>query len=92
MNKSRIKKIGGQQTETTTNPVQASPDSDAEFCDTPGAFSRFGTKRSLLYELHAEGLIEGCSLRRRGKQRGKRLWSIPSIRSYLASQMDGRAK
>jgi len=88
---SNKRNIGGQQTETTTDPVQASPAFDAEFCDSPGAFYRFGMRRSLLYELHAEGLIDGCSLRRRGKQRGKRLWSIPSIRAYLATQMDGRA-
>ena len=77
-----------RQPDLTTAPVQASPaNNDAEFCDSPGAFARFGLKRSLLYELHAEGLIDGCALRRKGKQRGKRLWSIQSIRAYLASQM-----
>lgn len=59
---------------------------DAEFCDSLGAFARFGLRRSLLYELHADGAIKGVSLRRRGAMRGKRLWSIDSIRSYLASQ------
>jgi len=80
--------LGGQRTEQTTAPVQASPANDAEFCDSPGAFARFGLKRTLLYELHSLGLIKGVSLRRRGKTRGKRLWSIDSIRSYLNSQMD----
>lgn len=72
----------------TIAPVQASPLNDAEFCDSPGAFVRFGLRRSLLYELSAHGLIKGVSLRRRGAARGKRLWSIDSIRSYLASQIE----
>jgi hypothetical protein len=53
----------------------------------PGAFLHFGLRRSLFYELHAQGIIKGVSLRRRGAARGKRLWSVDSIRSYLASQM-----
>jgi hypothetical protein len=65
---------------------------DAEFCDSVGAYDRFGIKRSLLYELHAQGLIRGCSLRRRGLTRGKRLWSIDSIREFLNSQMERGAK
>jgi hypothetical protein len=82
------KKLGGQLTDKTTAPVIASPAFDAEFCDSSGAFARFGLRRSLLYELHHLGLIKGVSLRRRGAPRGKRLWSIDSIRSYLASQME----
>jgi len=83
------KKIGGEPTDTTTLPVTPSPANEGEFCDSPGAFQRFGLRRSLLYALAAEGHIAGCSLRRRGRQRGKRLWSIDSIRRYLASQMEG---
>jgi hypothetical protein len=71
----------------TTAPVQASLASDAEFCDSPGAFLRFGLRRSLLYDLYAQGLIQGVSLRRRGAARGKRLWNIASIRAYLVAQM-----
>jgi hypothetical protein len=82
------KKLGEQITEKTTAPVTASPANDAEFCDSSGAFARFGLRRSLLYELHAQGLIQGVSLRRRGAARGKRLWSIDSIRSFLASRME----
>jgi hypothetical protein len=84
------KKIGGQPTEKTTATVQPSPANDAEFCDSPGAFYRFGLKRSMLYELSARGLIKGVSLRKRGSIKGKRLWSCDSIRTYLLSQMDGR--
>jgi hypothetical protein len=82
----------GEQSDNTTAPVQASPANDAEFCDSPGAFQRFGLRRSLLYDLYAQGLIKGVSLRRRGAARGKRLWSIDSIRSYLASQMEAERK
>jgi hypothetical protein len=82
------KRIGGQRTERTTAPVAASPANDAEFCDSPGAFYRFGLKRSMLYELDARGLIKGVSLRKRGATKGKRLWSCDSIRAYIASQMD----
>jgi hypothetical protein len=81
--------IGGQRTEETTAPVAASPANDAEFCDGPGAFYRFGLKRSMLYELSARGFIKGVSLRKRGATKGKRLWSCDSIRTYLSSQMDG---
>jgi hypothetical protein len=86
MPKNSISAVG--DTAKTIAPVQASPANDAEFCDSPGAFIRFGLRRSLLYELHSAGLIDGVSLRRRGAVRGKRLWSIDSIRSYLASQME----
>lgn|SRR6266536_49757 len=80
--------VGWQRSEETTAPVAASSANDAEFCDSPGAFYRFGLKRSMLYELSARGLIKSCSLRKRGATKGKRLWSCDSIRSYLASQMD----
>jgi len=82
------KKLGTQLTDKTTAPVTASPASDAEFCDSPGAFARFGLRRSLLYELHSLGLIKGVSLRRRGTARGKRLWSVDSIRSYLHEEIE----
>jgi hypothetical protein len=80
--------IEGGKAQKTVAPVIASPANGAEFCDSPGAFILFGLRRSLLYNLHAQGLIKGVSLRRRGAARGKRLWSIDSIRSYLASQME----
>jgi hypothetical protein len=80
--------IGAQLTDKTTAPVAASSGNDAEFCDSSGAFMRFGLRRSLLYDLHALGLIRGVSLRRRGAQRGKRLWDVASIRTYLSSQME----
>jgi hypothetical protein len=85
--KSTSQKIGGQPTDKTTAPVTTSFP-DAEFTDSPGAYRIFSLKRTYLYLLEKEGLIRGVSLRRRGTGRGKRLWSIDSIRSYLASQME----
>ena len=82
------KKFGEQISERTTAPVQASPAFEPEFCDNCGAYLLFGMRRSLLYQLHKEGLIDGVSLRRRGATKGKRLWSCDSIRRYLSSQME----
>lgn len=73
----------------TTAPVQASLANDAEFCDSPGAKARFGLGRTYLYQLLEQGLIQGVSLRKRGAQKGKRLWSVDSIRRYLHRQMEG---
>ena len=76
----------------TIAPLAAPAANDAEFCDSLGAFYRYGLRRSLLYALHKEGLIDGVSMRRRGAAKGKRLWSCDSIRRYLASQMETEAK
>ena len=81
--------MAGNPAQTTIAPVQASPAYDAEFCNSPGATSRFGLGRSQLYQLAAEGLIEGVSLRRRGQTKGKRLWKVDSIRRFLNSRMEG---
>lgn len=79
----------GAQSDMITAPVMSSPLNDAEFVDSPGAFVRFGLRRSLLYSLHREGLIRGVSLRRKGTVRGKRLWSCDSIRKFLRRRMEG---
>ena len=87
MRKSSSKKVRDARTENlTTSPVEASPVPGAEFCDNPGAYALFGLRRSALYELHALGLIQGVTLRHRGRARGKRLWNCDSIRSYIASR------
>jgi hypothetical protein len=80
----------GGNARITIAPVVASRANDAEFCDSPGAFLRFGLRRSLLYDLHAQDVIKGCSLRRKGALRGKRLWDVASIRGYLKSQMKAK--
>jgi len=60
---------------------------DPEFVDVDGLWRGFGIKRSLGYQLLADGLIRGVSLRRRNAVRGKRLFSVDSVRAYLNSQM-----
>ena len=84
-------KVGGQS-DNTIAPVHALPVQSAEFVDCNGLRLAFGIKRSLAYELHAQGLIRGVSLRRRGQVRGKRLWDCASVRAYLKAQMEGGAQ
>jgi hypothetical protein len=85
------KKLGEQITDKTTAPVHATPvyvaGRDPEFLDARGVQERFSIRRSLLYELHNGGHIKSVSLRRRGQSRGKRLFSVDSIRSFLRAQM-----
>jgi hypothetical protein len=80
-------------TDTTTASVNATPahvaGQDPEFLDARGVEARFSIRRSLLYELHNGGHIKSVSLRRRGQSRGKRLFSVHSIRAFLQSQMKG---
>ena len=74
----------------TNDPVRATPvnvaGEDPEFLDAVGVGARFSIKRSLLYELDNDGLVESVSLRRRGRTRGKRLFSVASIRAFLREQ------
>jgi hypothetical protein len=85
-------KLGRQVTDTTTAPVSATPayvaGHDPEFLDARGVEGRFSIRRSLLYELHNGGHIKSVSLRRRGRSRGKRLFSVDSIRAFLREQME----
>ena len=62
---------------------------DPEFVDCKGLEAGWGIKRSLAYQLLADGKIRGVSLRRRGQVRGKRLFSVDSIRQFLRDQMEG---
>jgi hypothetical protein len=61
---------------------------DPEFVDCRGLEAAFGIKRSLAYALLADGKIQGVSLRRRNRVRGKRLFEVDSVRAFLRSQMD----
>jgi hypothetical protein len=71
----------------TTEAAKASS-IEPEFVDLEGLRRGFCIKRSLAYELLAEGLIKGVSLRRRNCVRGKRLFSVDSVRAYLNTQME----
>jgi hypothetical protein len=76
----------------TIPPVHETPANvtcqDPEFLDAKGVEGRFSIRRSLLYELHNGGHIRSVSLRRRGQARGKRLFSVDSIRAFLREQME----
>jgi hypothetical protein len=61
---------------------------DPEFVDIPTLQARWGIKRSLAYQLIADGRIRSVSLRRVGKLRGKRLFDVSSIRAFLRAQME----
>ena len=77
----------------TTVPVRATPANDAaEFVDAAGLHARFGIKRGLAYALLGDGAIQGVSLRRRNQTRGKRLFSVDSVREYLNRQMERASK
>jgi len=86
------KKIGSQLTDKTTDLVHATPayvaGQDPEFLDARGVQALFSIRRSLLYELLNGGHIKSVSLRRRGQSRGKRLFSVDSIRDFLHRQME----
>ena len=61
---------------------------DPEFVDYKGLEAGWGIKRSLAYQLLNDGKIQGVSLRRRNRVRGKRLFSVNSVRSFLRKQME----
>ena len=48
----------------------------------------FGISRTHLYRLAKEGLILTVSVRGRGKTRGRRLYSVDSIRAFLNASVD----
>jgi hypothetical protein len=72
-----------------TEAAARASDVDPEFVDIPGLEARWGIKRSLAYQLLNDGKIKGVSLRRRGALRGKRLFSVSSVRAFLREQMEG---
>lgn len=45
----------------------------------------FGIKRGTLYNLFADGEIDGKELRVRGKIKGVRIWNMDSIRKFIDS-------
>ena len=65
-------------------PQNASP--QPEWGDTKDVLRLFGVRQTLLYEWWYQGLIKSVSIRKPGNARGKRLWSLESIRKFIASQ------
>jgi len=81
----------GEHPATTVPLSEASSSAshvDPEFVDCKGLEAGWGIKRSLAYQLLADGKIQGVSLRRRNQIRGKRLFSVDSVRAFLREQME----
>ena len=88
MNSNNLGNFSGKITDKTIAPSRGASHLNPEFVDCKGLESGWGIKRSLAYQLLADGKIRGVSLRRRGRSRGKRLFSVDSIRAFLREQMD----
>ena len=56
-----------------------------EFINYNGVKTMFGLSRSHAYALASAGKIQSFSLKRPGAVRGKRLWSVKSLRTYIES-------
>ena len=88
MNSNNLGNFSGKITDKKIAPSRGASHLNPEFVDCKGLESGWGIKRSLAYQLLADGKIRGVSLRRRGRSRGKRLFSVDSIRAFLREQMD----
>ena len=88
MNSNNLGNFSGKITDKTIAPSRGASHLNPEFVDCKGLESGWGIKRSLAYQLLADGKIRGVSLRRRGRSRGKRLFSVDSIRAFLREQME----
>jgi hypothetical protein len=79
---------------TTIEPVQPGwmAQIAPEFLRTNDVRKIYGIPRGSLYGLAKLGKIKGCLLRIRGAKSGLRLWSVDSIRAYIAEQMEVAAK
>jgi len=60
-----------------------------EWIDAKEAKRLFSLGKTTLYTLANEGKIRTSSLRERGKQRGKRLFSYDSIRQHIEARATG---
>ena len=76
----------------TTAPVERGDFTglSPEFGRVPDVQKLFGIKRGCCYALLRDGKIRGALLRVKGRKSGVRLISIPSVRDYINSQMEGR--
>jgi hypothetical protein len=79
--------------ELSNNPLTYLPIEPGQFVmpgflDVQGVRVYFGLKQSHLYNLLKQNKIRAVSIRQRGKVRGRRLFDVVSIRSFLNSQVD----
>lgn len=65
------------------NTSNQHPPLEVEWCDTKTASRLFFLSKPALYTLRAEGKIRSSCIRRHGAIRGRRLWHIESIRSFI---------
>ena len=74
----------------TTQPITlgAVQVAGPEFVGYQEARMMFGLSRTHLYKLGKEGLVRTVSLRGRGNTRGRRLYSVDSIRALLNASVD----
>jgi hypothetical protein len=72
----------------TDSPIEPGRFLTPEFLDVDQVRIYFGIKQSLLYRLLAENKIRAVSIRQRGKTRGRRLFDVASIRSFLNASVD----
>jgi hypothetical protein len=79
---------GGRGSVTVSEAPESASGIEPEFVDVHGLRRGFGIRRSLAYQLLRDGLIRGVSLRRRNHVRGKRLFQVDSVRSYLLSRLE----
>lgn len=80
--------LGEVNNQLTDSPVEPGRFLAPQFLDVDQVRIYFGIKQSLLYRLLAENKIRAVSIRQRGKTRGRRLFDVASIRSFLNSQVD----
>jgi hypothetical protein len=90
MKSNKLENVSGHLTDKTIAPLGTATHLNPEFVDCKGLEAGWGIKRSLAYQLLADGSIKGVSLRRRGQLRGKRLFNVDSVREFLSKQMEGR--
>lgn len=69
---------------STIQPVEAA-NGQPEFIDYKGLRGLFSISRSHGYDLAYRGLVRTVCLRKPGAIRGKRLWEVASVRTYLNS-------
>jgi hypothetical protein len=89
MIKSEVKSTAGSQS-VTIEPISPSsvPLAGPEFIGYQDARIMFGLSRTHLYKLSREGRVRSVSLRSRGNTRGRRLYSVDSIRALLNASAD----
>jgi hypothetical protein len=78
-----VPKLGNKKKRPTS--VVVGP--NTETTDYLGVQELFGIRRGLAYHLADTGAIKSFSLKEPGERRGKRLFSVPSIREFLNGKL-----